>query len=179
LITETMKNENNQSEISVEDGGDGFSLPSGFGIQELSLEHFRRCIVEGSREMNRGGQQQKYIKDVGVITIDAPNQREVFVNSVQLFHTILLPELIKNEELLKETQRIDAEITKEEKKSQEVFTNFKERFKINSNLSWDQNIDKINDRLERKKVLLSKKKLMVFSLLLKELNYFKEIGGSS
>lgn len=166
------------NEVTVEDG-ENYSSGKELGIGTISLEQFRRCCVEGSREMNRGGTKRRIVEGK-LIEIDVPNQREVFINAVDMLHVILIPELSSKyqKELLEEVQGIDRQMKDTEKESLDKYKLWESKLKNNKS-AFNEKVDQLNDDLELSKVQISRKKLMVLSLLLKEINYYGEGTGSN
>lgn len=165
-------------EVTIEDGSDVLGINSDTGIREIALEQFRRCIIEGSKEMNRGGRIKKVVKGEA-IEIDVPNQREVYVNAVDVLHRTLLADLSEQKDLLKEMQEVDKKIQEIETSAIKKYKEFIKQDRINPKSNRDVVIDDMNDNFEIKKLALAHKKFSVLSLLLKKLNYYSESGGSN
>ena len=164
--------DNFNREVEIEDGSE-FGFSSEAGIKEISLEHFRKCVIEGSKEMTRGGVSEKVINGKR-IEVEIPNQREIFINSVKLLHTILLSELFKKKDYLKEIQGLDSDIIKIEQKCNIEIGKLNKGYKTNKSIDYDKNFDRFSDSMEKQIISTTHKKLMVLSLLLAHLNYFKE-----
>ena len=165
------------TDISVEDGENSFGSNAA-GIKEIALNLFQKSCFEGSKEMVKGGTVTKFVSGK-FVEVDVPNQREVFINSVRVLHYVLLPELTRNEELLKEMQEIDNEVKEIEKKKYDELKAFEVKYNQNNNLDWNKKVDKLEAELEMLKVERTYRKLIVLSMLLKEINYFSEQGGSN
>jgi len=159
-------------DIQVEDGED-FRSTGELGIKQIALDQYRRCCLEGSREMLRGGETTKIIKGVPV-NVQVDNQREIFMNSVLMLEIVLAPNLSEKEKISEQMGDVDEDISKIKDKYQESFDDFNERYKKGKNLSWNKNITLIQDNMEMELIEPFRKKLMVLSILLKSINYFDE-----
>jgi len=175
-------NRNFTDDIIIEDsenffGGNG----KGIDIKQIALGKFNKALEEGSKEMSRGGIQRKLVQGIWM-DIEVPNQREIFINSVDMLRSSIISHL-QTSKLKKDMDNIDKEI-------EELNKSYKERIqKLNEN---DKNIKNrsfgklgINtsafstesDLYELNIVKLYKKKLDILSLLLKEINYFNEFDA--
>lgn len=183
-----MADKDFSDEIIVEDGED-YKGAEALGIKIIALEQYRRCCVEGSKEMCKGGIERRFIKGVETEVV-IPNQREIFINSVKMLSILLSPELNSKiqTDILDELKEIDEEITKlnedtlfqlvEEKKQYQ-------RYKYNKPKEYLSVIKSIKIELSEQKekdlVICFQNKLIKLSQSLKELNYFDEgiaTGGS-
>ena len=89
-----------EPEYIIEDD-DFFSGGKSVGIKELAIEQYRRCLIEGSKEMDGGG-YRKRIHNGEVIEVLAPNQREVFCNSIDMLWILVKPfyDICKDEKII-------------------------------------------------------------------------------
>ena len=176
-----MADKDFSNEVKVEDGEDykGEVL----GIKGIALEQYRRCCVEGSKEMKRGGISNRIISGQ-LIEVEIPDQREIFMNSVKLLEIVLAPELLKKDqdEFIKRIDDVDKKIKELQKNSEETINecmgnyekgNKTKPTKYNTN-SMDQAIKTIKDDTDSKLVFLFQSKLIILSMKLKDLNYFDE-----
>ena len=83
--------EHNYDSIVVEDS-ENYSA-NALGIKEIALEAYRKCLIEGSKEMTKGGISTKIINGK-IIKTDIPNQREIFINCVKMLGILLTPFLL-------------------------------------------------------------------------------------
>jgi len=159
------------NDISIEDG-EGFKLGADFGIQQIGLEQFRRCIAEGSKEMQRGGIQTKIIKG-NPVDIEVGNQREIFINSVKMMAIVLEPEFDDEPKILKEIQKIDVEISNIEYEFSKSFKILKMDWQ-KKKFDWNKAVSDLQDQYERSVLTLYHQKLIILSKLLKNINYYGE-----
>lgn len=170
------------SGIEVEDGED-YRGAEALGIKIIVLEQYRRCCIEGSKEMRRAGISNKIIKGV-VVEVEIPDQREIFINSVKMMEIILAPELLQKKDNvhLKKLEEIDKSIKQLEKSYEEVRKKFEEDFLeknrrqpeiFNREKSYTQET-RMKDDMFSKLVILFQDKLILLSIKLKDLNYFDE-----
>ena len=175
------------SEITVEDGED-FRGAEALGIKTIALEQYRRCCVEGSKEMRNGGIVNKLIRGV-IVPVEVPDQREIFVNCVKLLEIILAPELFqkKADERLKKIHALDKKIDELKKSSKNAYAELivvhdrRKRCKPESYdpKSFSDDTRQINDETDSKMVNLFQEKLIILSQQLSELNYFDEGSAGS
>jgi len=161
--------------ITVEDG-ENFRVAGDLGIKQIVLDQYRRCCLEGSKEMLKGGEATKIIKGVPVPVL-IENQREVFMNSILMLEITLIPDLIRKEPICEQMTVVDDKIKEIKKIHHDRFDKFKERVKKDKNLSWNDGVSMIQDDLELNLIEPFREKLTVLSILLKEINYFDEGVG--
>lgn len=172
------------SDFHVEDGED-FKGSDALGIKEICLEQFRRCCVEGSKEMLRGGTEIRTVRGMHV-EVTVPNQREIFINSVKMLEIIMKPDILKNEKIMNKIKEINRKIKEHNKKFQDEYKSMKENYKSrlkkaadhtkwqNTKKLWDDFIENIKDRSELDGINLSRRKMTELSKLLYNLNYYNE-----
>lgn len=170
------------SGIEVEDGED-YRGAEALGIKIIVLEQYRRCCIEGSKEMRRAGISNKIIKGI-VVEVEIPDQREIFINSVKMLEIILAPELLQKEgnKYLKQLEEIDKRIKKLEESYEEIRKEFGDAFSeknkrqpeiFNREKSYSQET-RMKDDMFSKLVILFQDKLILLSIKLNDLNYFDE-----
>lgn len=171
-----------KTDIVIEDSDSFFGgKQGGIGIKEIAMANFNRACLEGSKEMIKGGIQRK-LQGNHVIEVDAPNQREVFINSVKMVEVILLGHL-QESKLKDKNGKVDDAISKcnteYEIKVKEIKGTEKQ---ISNSTLGKRTIDpstyrNLYDAFELKVVDLYREKLALLGLLLKELNYFGEFDA--
>ena len=89
-----MEDSNNSIDFFDPESAD-FSKPDSLTYDRIILEQIRRCSVEGSKEMKEG--YVSYIKnnEGGFIPIVFPDQRKVYISSVQALYDLILPKIDK------------------------------------------------------------------------------------
>ena len=88
-----MGNENVKEEFHYEDGDSWHGSKDGLGIKEISLSAFQKAMREGSKEMTQGGVFSRYV-DGELVQFAIPNQREIFINSVEMTHIVVKPHIM-------------------------------------------------------------------------------------
>ena len=151
-------------EVQVEDS-ENYGAGEAAGIKGIALEQYRRCIIEGSKEMSRGGTTTKVINGK-VIKMEIPNQIDIFVNCVVSLGVILSPEFLEHEEYTEEKDKIEEEESKLKEKGIYAVRN-----------SAKNKSDAVKSYYELLLVNLYRKKLKLYSKLLKEINYYDEGSG--
>lgn len=68
------------------------STQKGTSRREIILNQYNKCVLEGSKEMTFGGVVRKFINGQ-VMEFSVPNQREIYINSVDHLKILLSPEL--------------------------------------------------------------------------------------
>lgn len=183
------KEEAFDSEFEFEDSENYRGGNDTFTFWHIVLKHLKVCIEEGSKEMDKGGLKKRVI-DGKVFEVVVPNQREIFINSVEMLQTLLLPEM-QHKKRKKFAEKISA-TEKDFKKLQELLykeksikeENVKKKAKDKkAELDLDRSLNSINqdfyDTLETYNVILAREKLNILSELMKELNYGQEGSISS
>lgn len=78
-----------------------YSNKSDKSSKNIILTHWEKCIQEGSKEMNIGGVQKRFINGE-IVEYYAPNQIEIFINHVEMLKRALIadieysPKTVKN-----------------------------------------------------------------------------------
>jgi len=183
-----MGAETDKEELQYEDSYIGSGSKDGLGIKEISLKHFHKAMLEGSKEMTEGGVTRRLI-DGHLVELPVPNQREIFINCVQMVRIALAPQFLscKEEKIKEKFTQFDKELADLNKayhnKLDEVETAYKDRNIIKNPMlkqtriqEYNHNISHLDNALELKRVELHKKLLEALSLLLNDLGYFDEIG---
>lgn len=173
----------NRNEPTIED--DEFDFKPGLKIGDIALEQYRRCIIEGSKEMVRGGLQKKLVNGK-IIEFEIANQRQIFINCVQSFKNLIKPFLEdKNSDEFDRLQNKLKKIVKhyfdEEKKIREdtSYNDPKTKTKVIDRKLYDYKLSEINNDHELDTVEVYREILELFSLVLNELDYFSETGVSA
>jgi len=79
----------NFSNITVEDG-EGYLSNKTLGKTEIIFKALQKCIEEGSKEMGESGVMVRIINNVRY-EYPSINQREVFINSIRMFWSLMFP----------------------------------------------------------------------------------------
>ena len=66
-----------------------FRNKQGITVKEIVLEQYRKCCQEMSKEMTEGGVIRRLVGE-DIIEFVAPNQIEIFINSVDGLKIILI-----------------------------------------------------------------------------------------
>ncbi len=186
-----MKPQNN-SDMQFEDA-ENVSGTENLSIKQIVLKNLQTCIIEGSKEMDGGG-YRKRIHNGEVIEVLAPNQREVFCNSIDMLWILVKPfyDICKDEKITSAIEEIEANFELIDSMSNEQLN---EKYKF---IDWRSYIvadDKLRAKYlrqyqntmqkvagqfrEKNQVILYRRKLICISELLKKLDYFEEGGYSS
>lgn len=174
------KQVNPEDSIIIEDA-ENYKAAETLGIREIALRQFERCILEGSKELKKGGIQKKLL-DGKEVLIEIPNQREIYINSVQQLEIILLPELVKKEKIKKDVEELNRQISETRLKQHEKMQQLQEENKKAKEKSderrkffvEDETFVYWNNFYEKEELDLYKEKLILLSLLLNDLNYLAE-----
>jgi len=164
------------NDIVVEDGEDYFGKSDTIGLREIVYEQYRRCCVEGSKEMVRGGTSTKVFKDK-VIQVEIPNQREIFINSVKMFESVMTPEfqVEKHSKYIEEINKLKEKETDLSQEYKDEVNTFLKKYKVKG---WAySNIQDINDKYEKILVQLYMERFIIVAKIFKTLNYFDEAGA--
>ena len=149
-------------------------------IKTIILRQVHKCMLEGSKEMTQGGVIKKIV-DNKLVEQNIPNQREVFINSVEMLKIPLLRKFNKYCKKKDETDiKILFEATEDELKQLKKY--YKDtKTKLMTDRRKTDSITQVNSRLgdlynnfELRKVDIYKKFLISCSYLLDEENYFEE-----
>lgn len=159
-------------------------------IQEIILRNFQKAIIEGSKEMTAGGGVVQRLVNGELIEVPVPNQREVFINSVQMLGTVLKPHLLRNPQISDDTKQIFADFETKLKELDDRY--MKQVNELNTYYSkrcnamtpqGNQCIAEFNNKLrymkdsqELERVDVYKKCLEALSFLLNDLGYLVEKG---
>jgi len=80
-------------DLQIEDV-DQHYIKEGQSFKTIVLEQYRKCAVEGSKEMVVGGVDVRFINGERV-EIPRPNQIEIFINSLDILKSLLYPHILK------------------------------------------------------------------------------------
>ena len=174
-----------QQEIEVE-GGEGYQgKTEGLSAKQIILNQLQRCCIEGGKEMAVGGLQKRII-DGKVIEIVVPNQKEIFINSVEMLWILVQPKALelkeddeRKKEMVMTLNRVQAIKDNFKKKRGNIMEIWKTKYKRNPDRKESLNIAlSLYDRQEEESKLYDTKNiLLLISGLLSKLNYFEEKGG--
>ena len=82
------------SNIEVEDG-ENYSSPNNLGKEQIVYRALQRCLEEGAKEMSGGGIITRIVDGVEE-NFPTVNQREIFINSIKMFWSLILPIILNN-----------------------------------------------------------------------------------
>jgi len=156
------------NEVKIEDGENAISRE--LGIKEIALEQYRRCCVEGSKEMTRGGKSTKVVNGK-YCELDIQDQREVFFNCVTMLCVILSPQMEKRD--VKENVVAMNEAVKETR------TKYLEQIKDSKQKENYKYLEMMKDLMYSELMFNYRDLMEQLSFLLKELKYFDEGGAGS
>ena len=185
-----MANEKSQDDDDIFEDDDDYS----YGNKENSeanivLSQFRKCVLEGSKEMVLGGVTKRIINNE-VIEFPVPNQIEIFINSIEMLKIVLsksIKDYKDNKEIKECYDKFDEGIKQIEKVKQELIKNITNNqarnqnvYLINSNsrkkgfedVAIINSIQDIEQLTQRLRVDAYKNLLESISLIIKDLNYF-------
>ncbi len=169
------------SEAVVEDG-EGFKAET-LNIGVIALRQYERCIIEGSKEMTRGGKSIKMVRGVAV-PVDIVNQRNIFTNTVISMEIILRPIISRKDDIDKRLKEAKAK----QDKIYEIFIQKRGKLRKDHNFSlerkrniknslvvdYDKEMSYILDEYEVDLVAIYRLILTILSDLLDQENYFSE-----
>lgn len=130
--------------------GGSYGNKEGFTERFIVLEQFRRCSIEGSKD---------------VIT-SSKNQTEIFINCVKMLEILLLPKLDKNEDVKKKNETAEdmiEEINKEFKDKELVL--------VKKGL-YGKPMEHLRNSSERKLIQAYQLKMGALSYMIYKLNWF-------
>lgn len=171
-----MEKDNSPIEYEGEDYRGQADLKS----QQIILRAYNKALLEGSKELTQEGTRTRLI-DGQPVVVATPNQKEIFVNSVEMSYLSLSAFVAKCTDK-KLVERINNNLAKKEK----IFHFYRQRineiqrrnqyddskiFETNELISFE------NKRREHDIYLLHKDLLQLLTELLAHYNYFEE-GGS-
>jgi len=155
------------------------------GIKEMAMRLFNKALLEGAKEMTQGGVFERVINGE-IINVAIFNQREIFINSVQMIKATLLPKIKKssmkkdfkdNEDSLKQLQ---IKHDKSVEDLQKNYINFLDNPSPNTEhkvIEYNKKLNILVNELELNKVEIHKELLNCVSNLMEELKYFEESGA--
>lgn len=169
--------DDNINAVQVEDGENFSGGTDALGIKQIALEQYRRCCIEGSKEMTKAGSRIKIIRGVPV-KVEIPDQREIFVNSVKSMEIVLSPEIDRWDDLKDKLSEINVIINDLHNGTNEKYNKFKKKYNENNNLDWEKSTEDIFLSYGVEIVNLFRRKLIIFSQVLKRLHYYDEQSAS-
>jgi len=153
-------------------------------FKDIILEIYKRCCIEGSKDMTaESGVFNRLVNGV-VIEIVVPNQKEIFINNVDILRIALLPIFEKHKKIFYKyieeyNKRIDELITIRHKQISFIEQKYKNKMHLKDkdypNL-YNLDIKKQNIYFENERVIIHKELLIGISFLLSYLRYFEEEG---
>ena len=166
-------------------GGSG-----GGGIKEICLRLFSKACSEGSREWTESGIITRFMNGQSV-EVMLPDQREIFINSVQMLHTAVLPKEMrcKDEPIKEMFKGVKEKISKLDKWksegmndlrsefSKEKMQNLKVDMKNQKVMEYNHTVKDIETTYNHKLTQIHKELLNAISCLMDKLNYFEEVGA--
>lgn len=141
-----------ESEGYIIQDGENYSSKE-IGIKQISLEQYRRCAIEGSKNI-----------------INDPVQREIYVNAVKSMEIIVFPDILLHPD-------IQERISNNEKKISALESEYKQHLQKIRSENKDGNkysTEKLQNHYETRLIQLMQEKLVIIGLLLKKLNYYGE-----
>ncbi len=154
-------------------------------VRQIILKQLQKCMTEGSKEMTRGGTVKK-IMDGRLIEESIPNQRELFINSVEM---LKIPLLKRFQSYI--SKKDDNEIKKLFESTESKLKELKEEHsKIRKDIIYSKNkpahSEAVNNKLgliynefEIEKVEIYKQLLIAITYLLDEEHYFEEESATA
>ena len=171
----------------IENYGSG---SGGGGIKEICLRLFSKACSEGSREWTESGIITRFMNGQSV-EVMLPDQREIFINSVQMLHTAVLPKEMrcKDDDINKMFKDVKDAISKLNKWRDDGLAELRSQFsqgkmqhlKVdmkNQKVSeYNHTMKEIETTYNHKLTHIHKDLLNAISCLMDKLNYFEEVGG--
>ncbi len=151
--------------------------------KSIVMENYKRCCVEGSKEMTQSGIVTRVI-DGRAVEVAVPDQIEIFANSVEMLKASLMDKVNENPDLMKEYLGVYEEL---EKTKEDYTVKAKQTIDEQANVSSNRRnvgqqfvvagiIERLRRSYELKRLLAYRKLFVGLSLLLGRLNYFDEMG---
>lgn len=159
---------------------DKFNASKTGGIKESAMTAFNQAVKARATEMNTGGERQIYYEG-RIVKVFAPNNCQIFSNSVDALRIVLLPKLRehKDDKVIKELQE---SYEKEKKTFDEWIKNKKETIqeystnKKTMHLAIDTS-QQATYEIDIRRVELATKLFEMLSYLMSICNYFDESYG--
>jgi len=104
----TFQQKRQDNDIQIEDGDNLNLRPEQRSFKYLIMYQYMKCCIEGSKEMTKGGLVKRTINGEEVIVDVVANRIEVFINSVDMLKTFLLPSL----KLAKDRRKFEPQLLK-------------------------------------------------------------------
>ena len=163
------------SNIEVEDG-ENFYGQKNMSKEQIILKALQRCMDEGSKEMTEGGILRRVI-DGQVYEVAVPNQKEILINSIKMFWSLIFPLILEKYKELCEEQLGDFTETYNELVNEYTMTQseLRKNYKNKNDLYLlRENINSLKSMFEEKKMDLYREKLDFGILVLEKENWFGE-----
>lgn len=170
------------SEIKFVDSDSFGGSKDGISFREIVMTQYNKCIREGSKEMNEGGVVKRFI-DGNVVEVMAPNQREIFINTVEQLRNLLAPHIEGRWENCSERfipvnnkiKSMNKEYMDKKRSLQKAYSEYGYRYKGSKLQEHNYKLKDLNTQYELRKVELYKELLVAISHLLNFVNYFEEL----
>jgi len=154
------------------------------GIKGIIMAQYQRCCFEGSKEMIIGGVRKTMINGQ-LIEMPAPNQIEIFINSVEMLRVLLEAYIYKEKKFMekrmnnfdKQLEAIQDQQGTELKKLFGMAHPKSEKWLGKYGKGYNERVFNINKSHQDKKVAAYKNLLVSLSFLMNKLNYFDETKG--
>jgi len=145
-------------------------------FSQICFWHLRKCMEEGSKEMDGGGVRKRIINGEAV-EVFVKNQREIYVRCIDNLYILLSGKLKGEPELYNEYQELVEEIGEDfdeiELNSKNKTLGLSERF---NHLKTGISAKELN-RKELQQVKFARIKFLILNELLERHNFFDEAGG--
>lgn len=171
----------NQQTMQFEDAENIGGRGEGETIQQAVMRQLTYCVKEGSKEMSGGGVKSRILNGERV-DYYAPNQREIFINAVEMLWILVIPSYHKNREVIeRQIKEIEEELEEIEKFGKKQLKNNSVRASVYGRGNYNATHSSLNmlnssfqDKYEMQKVAAYRMKLVAISKLLDHINYFEE-----
>ena len=176
----------NEEKMSFEDS-DSSRPAVALGIKEIALEQYKKCVIEGSKEMTTAGVIKRMINGE-VFEIAVPDQREIFKNSVDMMKITLLDKFKANK---KSFWKYIEEFEENKKKLRNLTIKQEDIINLEAKKRADKETGEIPDNVKRARLFhlnelaarhessemnIYKELLTRIALLMAFLNWFQETG---
>jgi len=161
-----------------------FRNKQGITVKEIVLEQYRKCCQEMSKEMTEGGVIRRLVGE-DIIEFVAPNQIEIFINSVDGLKIILISHINKHKDIrekyIDKFENDLIELRKQHnlsiKEAKDLFFTKSTEFKKYHTLDYNDFLKEQERRTNLAKIRLYKELLTGLSVLIGDkLNYFEEMS---
>jgi len=164
--------------IEYEDSENWKGSNDKLSVKEIGLRLFSKALAEGSKEMTGSGVDKRLIGGQ-LFEIPRPNQREVFVNSVEMAKMFLLPliQKSKHQQMFKDCEDKIIKVNKECEDKMQKINNTPQGRNGNESIDiYNKAVEELTESYEFMNVKIHKELLAAISFLLSENKYFDEVG---